>query len=164
LCPPTGPDDPWRRSAPDSFSRSSNLFNIVEKFGQGNLNSIDNTANGIQSVAQMAVPGGGFGASNVAGFLTNFVSSGTSAGGVFSIPISGLSEMLTNAGLAATVNVSMAADQLGFSYAEQIVALSGAVTFWDLVVAQMQLSDPSELDKIQTGVNEFLGSANPNNT
>jgi hypothetical protein len=140
--------------------RYLNFGNIIEKFGQANGSSVDNTANGVQSVAQMAVPGGGgFDFSNVAGFLSNFVSSGKSAGGLFSIPISGLSEMLTNAGLAATVNVSMAADQLGFSYADQIVALSGAAPYFDLVVAQMQLSDPADLENMGNRVNNFLGSA-----
>jgi RHS repeat-associated protein len=145
-----------------------NFFNITEKFGQGGsfknaVNSVDNTANGIQSVAQFSVPGGGgFNFSNVAGFMTNFVSSGSSAGGLFSISISGLDGVLTNAGLAATVNVSMAADQLGFSYAEQLVALSGAVTIWDLIVAQMQLSDPSYLNSVEKGLNTKLDSGNPN--
>jgi hypothetical protein len=71
--------------------------------------------------------------------------------------------VLTNAGLAAAVNVSMASDQLGFSYAEQIIALSGAVPVWDCIVAQAQLSDPSEVNKIETQWNQWFGSANPNN-
>jgi hypothetical protein len=70
--------------------------------------------------------------------------------------------MLTNAGLAATVDVTMAADQLGVGYAEQLTFLSGLVPFWDLVVAQLQLSDPSWLNTAETKVNNALGSANPN--
>lgn len=113
---------------------------------------------------QIAVPGGGgFGFSNVAGFMTNFVSNGAQSSGLFSISLAGLSEMLTNAGLAATVDVSMAADQLGVSYAEQLMALSGPAPFWDLIVAQMQLSDPSDLNWVENHVNIGLGPGNPNN-
>jgi hypothetical protein len=137
--------------------------NFIEKFGQANVSSVDNVANSMQGTAQFFVPGqGGFDASNVGGFLTNFISTGTQASGWFSIPLYPLDEMVTNAGLAATVDVSMAADQLGFSYADLIVALSGAVPIWDLVVAQLQLSDSSEMNKIETTFNQSFGSGNPN--
>jgi RHS repeat-associated protein len=141
-----------------------NFFNIIEKFGQGNLNSVDNAANGIQSVAQMAVPnGGGFSFSNVAGFMGNFVSNGPTAGGLYSISIIGLQEMVSNAGLAAAVDVSMAADQLGFSYAAQVVSLLGlAPYFVDVIVAQAQLSDPNGLANLEEGFNtKYAGSSHP---
>jgi RHS repeat-associated protein len=150
---------------PDKFI---NVFSFGEKFAkQGNpwtlYGDVDNWLNAGQSVVQMIIPGGGgLSTQNIGGFLTNFVSTGATKSGLFSISLDGVANVFLNDGaLTAVVNVSMLTDQLGFTYAQQFVMLMGAAPVLDLFFAQWQLSDPSGLNSFQNNMDSFYGANDP---
>jgi RHS repeat-associated protein len=75
-------------------------------------------------------------------------------------------------GFAAIVNVTMAIDQAGYSYAQQFSLLLSLVTTFIPVAGPVigdalkltQIYDPSGYSQVQAGFNNAFGSANPNST
>ncbi|HXN49051.1 MAG TPA: hypothetical protein VN893_20535 [Bryobacteraceae bacterium] len=101
---------------------------------------------------------------NIAGFFSNFVSTGATKSGItaLSIPIYDVAEVvLKDGGLTIAVNVSMLTDQLGFGYAEWFVALMGVTPIADLIFAQIQLMDPSALNSFERGMDKAFGANDP---
>ena len=75
-------------------------------------------------------------------------------------------------GFAALVDISMAADQAGYSYAQQFSLLLGVATAFVPIAGPAigdalkltQILDPSGYSAVERGFNNAFGSANPNNT
>jgi hypothetical protein len=80
----------------DSPDQYLSVGNFQEKFEQGNLNSADNVVNGMQGVEQTVQPGG-LAPGNLLGLSGNLFSSGPTAGGWFSIPISHFNQAYNSA-------------------------------------------------------------------
>ena len=78
----------------------------------------------------------------------------------------------SDAGFAATVDISMAVDQAGFSYAQQFSLLLGVATGIVPIIGPLigdttklvQILDPSGYAQAETWFNNAFGSANPNIT
>jgi hypothetical protein len=98
--------------------------------------------------------------------LPNLVTTSENAAGWLSIPLGWVAPaVLEDAGFAAAIDVSMASDQAGFSYAHQLSFLIGAAPYFvDYAVTLFSIIDPTDFDKVQVAFNNAYGSANPNNT
>jgi hypothetical protein len=98
----------------DDWAEEHHDLYLIDESGQrlsARRGRVDNVANGIGGVAQMAVFGsGGFDFSNAGGFLINFVSAGPNHGRLLSISIEGLPAVLTNASLAGAAATQMSRD------------------------------------------------------
>ena len=108
--------------------------------------------------------GGGLSGQNIAGLLSNFVSTGATKSGLsmFSVSLAGVANVvLRDGGLSMAVNASMLTDQLGFSYAQQFAALIGVAPIADVIFAQIQLSDPSAMNSFQNAMNSLFGANDP---
>jgi RHS repeat-associated protein len=129
------------------------------------INSIDNWGGVQESLAQLSSPGG-FTASNLAGLLPNLITTNEVAAGWLSIPLGWVAPAaLEDAGFAAAVDVSMASDQAGFSYAHQLSFLLGAAPYFvDYAVTLFNILDPTDFSKTETAFNNAYGSASPNDT
>src|SRR5262249_39792700 len=113
-------------------------------------------------------------ASNAVGLVPDFVGtqyvSGNvglflSNGSLVNIPLRWVPSAALNGGLfSAAVNVSFAADQAGFSYADQISMLfKGAPWFADLAETIFQEVNPrNDYNKAGNAFNSAFGSANSN--
>jgi RHS repeat-associated protein len=152
---------------PDKFL---NIGAFGQKFADSSstsatINTIDNWGGVQESLAQLASPGG-FNAANLGGLLPNLVTTSENAAGWLSIPLGWVAPaVLEDAGFAAAIDVSMASDQAGFSYAHQLSFLIGAAPYFvDYAVTLFSIIDPTDFDKVQVAFNNAYGSANPNNT
>lgn len=151
-------------TGPDNYI---NFCSLGEKFAKPGdawtvYQDADNLVNGMQSAAQLYVPGGG-GPSlqNIGGFLTNFVSTGVTKSGItaISIPISSISTVVLQDGtLSTVVNASMLADQLGFSYASQFLQMMGIAPIADVIFAQIQMNDPAAINAFSKAMNALFES------
>ena len=156
--------------------------NIVNKYSPdpvlqggwlGALGGADNDLGLGNDVAQLAAsPGVG----NAAGLIPDFIGvqniSGSTAVGTFfsngslvNISLGWVpSAALNNGAFAAVVTVSFAADQAGFSYADQLSALlKGAPLFIDYALTLFQEVNPhNDFNGASNAINRWFGSANPN--
>lgn len=134
------------------------------------LNSADNAGGVTESLFQLSSPGG-LNAGNFAGLVPNLWTTSAEQAGWFSIPLNWVTPMFTGtqafagAGFAAAVDISMAADQAGFSYAHQLSMLIGAAPYFiDYAATFIQIVDPSDYSQVEIGFNNAFGSASPDNT
>lgn len=145
------------------------FMNVVDLKGKFNdtstwftsVNSADNAANIVQQGQQFASPGGFTGFNVASSVLSDALSPSVTKAGLLSIPIDWLpSAVLQYGGFAAITNVSMAADQVGFSYASQINAIIGlAPLFADFIVDELEIIYPNTTDKVESSFNQAFGSA-----
>jgi RHS repeat-associated protein len=158
------------------------IGNIVNKYDpdpaiQGSwfatANTFDNDLGIGNDVAQLASAPS---ASNALGLLPDFVgvqniSNSTSVGLFFSngslmnISLGWVPSAALNGGaFAAAVDVSMAADQAGFSYADQVsLLLKAAPLFIDYALTLFEEANPNDdYNKAANAFNQAFGSANPN--
>src|SRR5262249_1957500 len=107
-----------------------------------------------------------FTGSNLAGLLPNLITTNEAAAGWLSIPLGWVAPAaLEDAGFAAAVDVSMASDQAGFSYAHQLSFLVAAAPYFiDYAITMFNILDPTDFNKTETAFNNAYGSANPNDT
>ena len=176
--PPTQPGQPTaqpylqignilNKYDPDPAVQGTGLNNFLF----GSLGSVDNQAGLGNDIGQFAIsPSAG----NALGFVPDFVGaqyvSGNvglflSNGSLVNIPLSWVPDAALNGGLfAAAVNVSFAADQAGFSYADQIaLLLKAAPLFIDYALTLFQESNPNDdYNKAANAFNKAFGSANSN--
>lgn len=151
-------------SDPDSYL---NFCSLGEKFAKPGgawtvYQDADNLVNGMQSAAQLYVPGGGgLSLGNINGFLSNFISTGATKSGItlLSTPISSISTVVLQDGeLSMLVNASMLADRLGYSYADQFLLLMGLAPVADVVFAQIQMNDPAAINAFSNAFNDLFES------
>jgi RHS repeat-associated protein len=146
---------------PDKFLSIGDLKSKLADFSTvlKGANSTDNLVQiPLQQVPQFAQTG--LTASNIFGFASNFITTGPTASGWINIPLGWMSSAVLDDGLVASLtSVSIATDQLGFGYAEQIAVLSGlAPLFIDFAATEWQMEDPNGFDKAQTDFNQAFGS------
>jgi hypothetical protein len=73
--------------------------------------------------------------------------------------------VLQDAGFAAAIDASMAADQAGFSYAHQLSLLIGAAPYFiDYAINMWQILDPQGSAKFEVGFNNAFGSGSATDT
>jgi RHS repeat-associated protein len=135
------------------------------------VNTFDNDAGLGNDIGVLAAK---FNAPNALGLLPDFVGvqnvSGNvglflSNGSLVNIPLGWLpGAVLQGGGFAAAVEVSFAADQAGFSYADQIaLLLKGAPFFIDYALTLFQEINPNnDYYKVADAINQAFGSAEPN--
>jgi RHS repeat-associated protein len=169
-------------SVPAGQTAYLQVGNIVNKYlpdpaVQGSvfnaLNAADNDLGIGNDVAELAISPN---ASTAAGLLPDFVgvqnisnavNVGTffSNGSIINISLGWVPSAALNSGaFAAAVTVSMAADQAGFSYADQLaLLLKGAPIFIDYALTLFQEANPNEdYNKVANAINSAFGSADPN--
>ncbi len=174
---------PLGKGTPDQFW---NWGAVGQKFADFTststaINSADNAAGVTESMAQLTSPGG-FNGPNLTGLVPNLWTTSTQAAGagqpvagLFNIPLGWVTPAFVSttnaagtfagAGFAAVVDISMASDQAGFSYAHQLSMLLGAAPYFiDYAFALAQLVDPSGYSAAEVWFNNGFGSANPDNT
>jgi RHS repeat-associated protein len=129
-------------------------------------NSADNSFNVWQTLQSLAQPNG-LNGGNFAGFgpelITNMPNpSPYLVGGVpLSVSIQWLpTAVLRASGFAVAIDLSMAMDQLGFSYAQQFTAIVGiAPLFIDFIYGEFQILDPKDFNNWQNWFNQKFSSA-----
>jgi hypothetical protein len=154
-------------------SGAPDLFLNIGAFGQKladftststAINSADNFGGVTESLFQLSSLGG-FNAGNLLGLLPNLVTTNEQAAG-WPLSITWLAPaVLQDAGFAAAVDTSMAMDQAGFSYANQLFLLLGAAPYFiDYAATMWLIADQKGLDSFEAGFNRAFGSASPNDT
>ena len=153
-------------SKPDQFI---NFGAIGQKFADFTststaINSADNFAGLTETAAQ--IRNAGFSMGSAFDLLSNLVTTNETAAGWFSLPLTWLAPAaLSDAGFAAAIDVSMASDQAGFSYAHQLSILIGAAPYFiDYAAKLEQIMNPGGTDRFETGFNQAFGSGSPNDT
>jgi RHS repeat-associated protein len=157
------------------------LGNIVNKYAPdpgiqggmfGALNAADNDLGLGNDAAVLATAPG---VSSAGGLLPDFVgvqniSNATTVGTWFSngsilnISLGWVPSAALNSGaFAGAVNVSFAADEAGFSFADQVtLLLKAAPCFIDYALTLFQEGDNGDYGKAADAFNQFFGSADPN--
>jgi hypothetical protein len=161
-------------SAPAGSHVYAQLFNIPNKYfadpQTGFMNftgSVDNDL-GIGNDIGMVITAPGLGTG--LGFVPDFVGVQPSAvalgffwdgGSLINIPLGWVPSVALNGGaFASAVDVSFAADQAGFSYADQVtLLLKAAPLFLDYALTLFQEGDVSDYQGVATSFNKFFGSS-----
>jgi hypothetical protein len=153
--------------------------NILNKYDpdpaiQGSLgdsiNAVDNQLGLGNDIGMMATKPS---VSNGIGFIPDFIgvqatkaTLGTffSGGSLMNIPLNWIPDFVSSGGVAAVVQVSFAADQMGFSYADQLsLLLKAAPYFTDFLWTLWSETNPNNsYDKFGNWFNKAYGSANQN--
>ena len=134
------------------------------------INTFDNDAGFGNDVGVLATK---FDASNALGMLPDFIGVQNSSqslglflsgGSLVNIPLNWVPQVVvSNGGFAAVVTVSFAADQAGFSYADQVSLLMKAVPYFvDYAFTLFQEGYPNDWDWLGNQINQAFSSANPN--
>jgi hypothetical protein len=170
--PPVQPGQPTQQA----YLQIGNILNkydpepAIQQTLTDQAGAIDNQLGLVNDLEMLGVKGG---ASNALGLIPDFIGTNygsnlglfLSNGSLVNIPLGWVPNVALNGGLfAAAVNVSFAADQAGFSYADQISLLfKGAPWFIDFAETLFQEINPNnDYNKAANAFNNFFGSANSN--
>ncbi len=170
--PPIKPGQPPQQ-AYLQLGNIPNKYFPVSQFQQtvaDQVNTVDNDVGFANDVTMLATRGG---AGTALGLVPDFIGVQygnnlgmfLSNGSLINIPLGWLPSAALNGGLfSATVTVSFAADQAGFSYADQVSLLFKAVPFFiDFAETLFQEVNPNnDYNKAANAFNQFFGSANTN--
>jgi hypothetical protein len=172
VCASPPPVSPGQQPATSPYLQIGSINQLNPAAAQtsaGVVSSVNGQLTLGNDIAEMATNVSG---SNTAGLLGDFV--GTryladdasiffSNGALLNIPIGWVpSAVLNDGAFAALVNVSFAADQAGFTFADQLTKILKMTPVGFLMTVFVEWNPNNDYNTAANGLNQFLGSADPN--